>query len=133
MNLTVQSRCCVLCDTDTLDSSDHLFFFCPWSKNMLRKIASWCESDFTPSSIQNLYNWLKRMKAGKDKKGFMAAVYGASIYYIWLCRCRKYHNEHMFSAYQIMQIVKREIGSLIAKMLNIKSKCDVMFLKKFSL
>lgn len=69
-----------MCDENVLDSKDHIFFRCSWSKDMFGLIAEWFNIKYIPVSMQDLYRWLKRVKDKREMKQFYVAIYSATAY-----------------------------------------------------
>lgn len=113
MNLNISYSECLLCDESSMDSKDHLFFSCTWSKSLIDLLANWLGSNQSPSSMKALYRWLKRLKVQKVKE-FYTTTYSAAIYYIWIARYQKY-NKRPCSADQIFKIIKGELSVLLRK------------------
>lgn len=41
LNLKVEDPCCCLCDTQSLETSSHLFAECSWVANVRREVMQW--------------------------------------------------------------------------------------------
>lgn len=132
MNMNVLSPNCILCDS-SLDSADHLFFRCSWSLTLLKEIAEWLNIKYKPQSLKSLYRWLGNLKLREERKGVYEAVFEAAVYYIWISRCRKFHNVLNWDIKHILYGIREEIGVLLDSYNKRKRKCNKAFLSFFSL
>lgn len=130
MNLRIDSNLCVLSATD---SRDHLFFKCSWSRSLLSAISDWLDMSYIPSSINSLCRCLGKPNKQTEVKWALAAVFGAATYYIWICRCKKFHSSLGWNMDQVLARVKEEISCYVEKFLLRRSKCNSCCLSIFIL
>ncbi|XP_074282722.1 uncharacterized protein LOC141607263 [Silene latifolia] len=100
---------CELCGA-AVESHDHLFFGCEFSKKCLQLVNGWCHSAIPP---QQLMDW---WSCQLDHKDVLAAVILALIYHIWWARNHCRVTQMVWSPEVIFRRLKNDI------MIRISSK-----------
>lgn len=74
---------CELCLKD-IDSVDHLFFCCEFTKAVWVKVLQKLNCQHQPREWQNEWRWIQRKGRGRSRKANMiSAAFSATIYYVW--------------------------------------------------
>lgn len=133
MKLQILKPQCILCDTNGIDSCQHLFLCCPWTKEFLRCISTRLVTSYIPVSIKSLYRWLKKLKDCNDVRRLFSAIYGVVIYYTWISRCKKFHGDTSWSVDTCIERTKTEIKVSLGSYIERKRKCNREILEKLRL
>lgn len=75
-----------------MDFIDNLFFFCFWLWYLIGLVVIWLKFDFILIFLKSLYYYLNKFKIGRDKNLYVIG-FGVVLYYIWLCRGKKFYGE----------------------------------------
>ncbi|CAA7019532.1 unnamed protein product [Microthlaspi erraticum] len=82
---------CLLCSLD-LETRDHLFFRCPFSAAIWRRIKLLLHAPMAPMEWNHLLSWFNVTLLDSSKKLAMLQGWQGAIYEIWRERNRRLHN-----------------------------------------
>ncbi|KAL2896817.1 Terpenoid synthase 19 [Bienertia sinuspersici] len=100
---------CGLCGTDQ-ESSDHLFFRCSFSREMLEELKSWLNSRNTQQNIKGLCKWInRRSKQAKVERAAWNLVLSAATYLIWQNRNAVQHGKNKQGREHVVAQVKYQV------------------------
>ncbi|XP_074318634.1 uncharacterized protein LOC141655453 [Silene latifolia] len=100
---------CLLCDLYP-ETVDHLFFDCPYSRQIIRKVETWCESKIP---FQNAMLRCSRKKGSTLKRKMIAMILNACYYQVCHQRNSVRVNQVMDSPEIVLKKIKEECWSRI--------------------
>ncbi|KAL2894924.1 hypothetical protein RDABS01_010833 [Bienertia sinuspersici] len=100
---------CVLCQ-GAKETWNHLFFQCPYSKQIIQDINQWLGANPTVRSIPHLYRWInRRTKVSKFQKEIWCAAINATIYHLWQQRNNMIWNDQKQDWRQVIKQIKAQV------------------------
>ncbi|CAA7033781.1 unnamed protein product [Microthlaspi erraticum] len=82
---------CLLCGSEQ-ETRDHLFFECPFSTDVWRKINLKLNLTDPPLNWQQILQWLNRATSSAEVKLALLQGWQATVYELWRERNRRYHD-----------------------------------------
>ncbi|KAL2901703.1 hypothetical protein RDABS01_026785 [Bienertia sinuspersici] len=105
----VRDTDCVLCQGAN-ETWNHLFFQCPYSKQIIQDITQWLGAKPTVLSIPLLYRWInRRATISKFQKDVWCAAINATIYHIWQQRNNIIWRDQKQDWRQVIKQIKAQV------------------------
>ncbi|KAK7256072.1 hypothetical protein RIF29_29506 [Crotalaria pallida] len=104
---------CEFC-SNALETRDHLFFACQWSRTVLEAVCDWCCLDNWHYRFDNWCRWLKFSFQDKGRRQFIYAAMAATTYHIWMERNRRIFRHASLRPDQVFVLIKRELALRIS-------------------
>ncbi|KAI3467964.1 hypothetical protein Pfo_024627 [Paulownia fortunei] len=85
---------CTLCERD-YETAQHLFFGCPFTREIWNRIRGWLGIDTSMSTIHSALKWLKKeYRSNSWQNSAKKSAFACTVYQIWNTRNRKiFENE----------------------------------------
>ena len=100
---------CYLCQRE-LETRDHIFFECRYSKEVWEMILSNCGLNKMTRSWNEELQWVVRKIKGKQLiNAILSVAWRAFIYHVWRERNGRMHGQPMRSSEQIFEHIKEEV------------------------
>ncbi|XP_070005903.1 uncharacterized protein LOC142162979 [Nicotiana tabacum] len=81
---------CVLCNTNAVETLEHLFFCCDYSKHIWSSLLHWLGEKRPVRGWNDEVMWAsKRTNNSRVRAGIIGFLFAASIYHIWAERTRR--------------------------------------------
>ncbi|XP_062119066.1 uncharacterized protein LOC133832783 [Humulus lupulus] len=128
-HLDLPSVLCPVCEEEQ-ESHCHLFFECPFSRQVRSQVESWLGSGIWPSHLEGWCSWM----AGKPKglkQVVMSAALAASVYMVWRNRNNCIFKFSSFSVGSVTNLIKHFVrGRLLSHTKKNLRKHDLAFFDK---
>ena len=109
---------CVLCSVE-VETRDHIFFECTYSKQVWGRILSTYGLSRVIGSWQEEFSWVVRTFRGKAIRTIiMRLAWNAHIYFIWHERNRRLHGGHHREEQDIVMFIVNAVNN---KLIGIKN------------
>ena len=112
---------CRFCGEDFLETHEHLFFKCPYTKGIWRRTS---ERFLIPEGVDSLARGLRWLRRYKRKKGCEAKAktfaFSAAIYFIWHARNAKIYEDNHIPE----EVVARLIATHVFRLLHASFTLD---------
>ncbi|KAG5602134.1 hypothetical protein H5410_033504 [Solanum commersonii] len=95
MTISCDNNTCVLCDGNWLQDVTHIFSKCHWLKRVCDAIQTWIEFRVQNRCVDGALLQIKVKNYNRFKKEVVEAVYGATIYNIWMPGTRSIFKDKM--------------------------------------
>ncbi|XP_060185527.1 uncharacterized protein LOC132614990 [Lycium barbarum] len=84
--IVVQQEC-VLCDTQSEEKFDHIFFACPYAKHVCCSLVNWLGYSRTIGDWNPKIQWLiQRISNSRPRDSILGFCFAATAYHIWVER-----------------------------------------------
>ncbi|XP_020266679.1 uncharacterized protein LOC109842189 [Asparagus officinalis] len=116
----VNANQCKMCAGACLESRDHLFFECSFSKEVWYQIMDWLQFKWRSCSWNSLLNWYctKLIKKG-IKQNIKRSAMSATIYHLWCERNRRIFQLKIQSGESLVKRIKVDILTICLNSPNI--------------
>ena len=112
---------CVFC-RNALESRDHLFFDCSFTKRIWVSIMRLCLVSNPLFSWEDLIEWSSSNLKGKGMRSNICRLgLWAAVYHIWLQHNAIIHGGHIKTEEQIIKLIRKDVK---ARSENMLSYCD---------
>lgn len=102
--MNVDDSCC-LCNT-ACEACEHLFFACPYSKEVWKKVLAAMGCNRTPRPWTSEWCWiLRNCKGRRMRKRKVLIAMEATVYFVWRERNTRIFNSTMMSVQQLVPII----------------------------
>ena len=81
----VGDQACLLCQHNQ-ETTQHLFFDCPYSKECLQGVQSWLGWRSKETELEKITKWVLKAKMGAFRRSLLCSVISALVYHIWKAR-----------------------------------------------
>ena len=110
---------CSLC-LEELETRDHIFFGCKYSKEIWKRILLLCELKREVGTWTEELQWAEQKIKGKVLISIVLRMaWKALIYHIWCERNRRLHNGDAKSSSQMLERIKGEVCIKLAGLKNV--------------
>ncbi|XP_062114704.1 uncharacterized protein LOC133825827 [Humulus lupulus] len=124
-HIPVSSHCCPICEA-ALESHDHLFFDCWFSRKLHHSISSWLGALVWPESYQDWCCWLSVPRKDCLSRVVLAAL-AATVYFIWINRNRCWLESSCFAVDYVTGLIR---DSVKVRVHNFSHKCKKLNLRE---
>ncbi|KAK7281909.1 hypothetical protein RIF29_10279 [Crotalaria pallida] len=100
---------CALCMVE-IETRDHLFFECHWSRQLLEILGDWIRLDSVFYKYKNWTKWVKYGFQNRKRQQVVIATIAACIYSIWMERNRRFFTNQSKHPFQVFSLVKKELS-----------------------
>ncbi|KAK7275607.1 hypothetical protein RIF29_16726 [Crotalaria pallida] len=104
---------CSLCNS-ALETRNHLFFTCCWSRELLELVCNWCYLDRFHTGFGNWCHWLRHSFSHKKRKQVIYVVMAAVMYHIWTERNKRIFSNVSMRPDQVFVLIKKELALRVA-------------------
>lgn len=113
LNMLIGDEKCNLCVDEQVETQQHLFVECAWTREVQKALFRWSGIPFRCQTVQHTLQWLKRRNWKKFHKEVAAAIFGAVIYHIWKARNWKHFMNLLIQAVEVSNQIKKEVQERI--------------------
>lgn len=101
------TRDCVLCNANAVETLEHLFFCCDYSKHIWSSLLHWLGEKRPVRGWDEEVIWAsKRTNNSRARAGITGFLFATSVYHIWAERnARRFRNQRRDSRQQVKEIV----------------------------
>ncbi|XP_020258575.1 uncharacterized protein LOC109834980 [Asparagus officinalis] len=106
----INENVCCLCSGGNLESRDHLFFDCNFSREIWNNIMDWLQFSWKSCDWNLLMNWFcTRLRGNSFKHGIKRMALSAAIYRIWCERNARIFQSKTKGVEQLANNIKMDI------------------------
>ncbi|XP_020258390.1 uncharacterized protein LOC109834785 [Asparagus officinalis] len=106
----INANNCYLCAGAALESHNHLFFDCSFSKEVWLAIMDWLKFDWQACDCNSLMCWYNTRLRGKGfKQNMKRMAISATIYNVWRERNTRFFQQKCRSSMQLVRDIKIDI------------------------
>jgi len=109
---------CNLCVDDQVETQQHLFVDCTWTRGVQQALARWSGISFRRQTVKQTLQWLKRRNWKKFHKEVATANFGALIYHTWKARNWKIFRNLIIQAEEVSNQIQKEVKERIGSQMS---------------
>ncbi|XP_019235808.1 PREDICTED: uncharacterized protein LOC109216132 [Nicotiana attenuata] len=113
MSIQVDNVNCILCNGDAMETQEHLFVQCEWTRAVKQELSRWTRHDEQTTRVRQMLEQIKNKHWKQFRKEVIAAVHLARIYYTWRARNTKIFQGRTVKIDEIVVQIKREVKERI--------------------
>ncbi|XP_074292225.1 uncharacterized protein LOC141619095 [Silene latifolia] len=127
LNISSDYLCC-LCGNEE-ETNQHLFFKCPYSKEIMVRIQTWV-GVVMPDTRD--HEWRRNARLSRLKVGILNSILNAVTYHVWRQRNGCRHEMKLLRPEGCVTMIQYEIRTKIKQQLKGKlARRDLMWIEKF--
>lgn len=122
-NVRIEDDKCVLCNGE-IESIDHLFFKCRYSRELVIALASWLQITNIPIRMSEWQHWLIHQAGKPHIRGkICVTVMSTAVALLWKERNARIHGKKMQTVQQCFFKLRQEVSiKVMAKITRTKEK-----------
>ena len=103
-----------------MESRDHMFFECNYSKELWKSILHCCGLNREVGNWNAELNWAMQRIKGKALLSLILSIaWKAFVYHVWKERNRRLHGHPSESVLQVLDLIKEVVGIKLAGIKNV--------------